>query len=481
MNKSVSIRSMTRRLAATGVVTILLAACSLEPAYEQPSAPIAASFPGGDSYPSLPNTPTGVAELHWQDFFTDPKLKKTIELALSNSRDLRVAITNIEAAQAKYHIQRSELFPTIDAGGGVTYSRQQVASPTGALVDENEKQYTTTVGVTSYELDLFGRIRSLSDSQLELYLATEEARRTTQISLIAETASDYVTLNDDMAQLTAAKANLVSSQNSLDITEARLKAGVASQLDVSQANTVVQQARASVAQYTTTVATDKNALDLVVGATVPPELLPDGISDQKMVMETLPVGINSDVLLGRPDVLEAEHTLKSANAQIGAARAAFFPTISLTGSVGTTSVALSQLFMGPAAVWSYGPSISVPIFDGGYNEATLDYDKAERKVDLAKYEKAIQTAFSEVANALARRGTIAEEVSADQALVEAAATSLKLSTARYEQGSDTYLNVLSAQRTLYSAQQTLISIRLTQATNLVTIYKTLGGGGDVTE
>jgi len=290
-----------------------------------------------------------------------------------------------------------------------------------------------------------------------------------------------VTLNDDMAQLIAAKADLISSQNSLNITQARLKAGVASQLDVSQAETVVQQARASVAQYTTTVATDKNALDLVVGATVPPELLPDGNSDQKMVLEVLPVGINSDVLLTRPDVLKAEHTLKSANAQIGAARAAFFPTISLTGSVGTTSVALSQLFKGPAAVWSYGPSISVPIFDGGYNEATLAYDKAERNVDIAQYEKAIQTAFSEVANALARRGTIAEETSADQALVNAASTSLKLSNARYEQGSDTYLNVLSAQRTLYSAQQTLISIRLTQATNLVTIYKTLGGGGDVAQ
>jgi multidrug efflux system outer membrane protein len=472
---------MTRRLAATALITILLVACSLEPAYEQPPAPITATFPSGESYPSLPATPTNVAELHWQDFFTDPKLKKTIELALSNNRDLRVAIANIEAAQAQYHIQRSELFPTITAGSSVTYSRQQVASPTGALVDENEKQYTTSVGVTSYELDLFGRIRSLSDSELELYLATEEARRTMQISLIAEVASDYVTLNDDMAQLTAAKADLVSSQNSLDITQARLKAGVASQLDVSQAETVVQEARASVAQFTTTIATDKNALDLVAGTSIPPELLPDGSSDQKMVMENLPVGINSTVLLTRPDVLEAEHTLKSANAQIGAARAAFFPTISLTGSVGTTSVALSQLFSGPAAVWSYGPSISVPIFDGGYNEATLAYDKAEREVDLAKYEKAIQIAFSEVTNALARRGTIAEEISADQGLVNAAATSLKLSTARYEQGSDTYLNVLSAQRTLYTAQQTLISIRLTQATNLVTIYKTLGGGGKVVE
>ncbi len=474
-------RSRIRNFTITSIGLISLTACSLEPVYEQPPAPIAATFPSGASYSNLPTSPTAVTELKWQDFFTDPKLKKTMALALSNNRDLRVAIANIEAAQAQYRIQRSELFPTIDASAGVTYSRQQVASPTGTIVDENEKQYTTNVGVTSYELDFFGRIRSLTHSELEQYLATEEARRTTQISLIAEVASDYVTLNDDLAQLVAAKSNLISSQNSLDITRARLKAGVASQLDVSQADTVVQQARASVAQYTTTVATDKNALDLEVGTTVSPDLLPDGNSDQKMVMETLPVGIDSTVLLTRPDVLEAEHTLKSANAQIGAARAAFFPTISLTGSVGTTSVALSQLFKGPAAVWSYGPSISLPIFDGGYNQSTLDYDEAERKVDLAQYEKAIQTAFSEVANALARRGTIAEEISADQSLVGAAQTSLKLSTARYEQGSDTYLNVLSAQRTLYSAQQTLISIHLTQATNLVTIYKTLGGGGEITE
>jgi len=422
-----------------------------------------------------------VATLTWREFFTDPKLKNTIELALSNNRDLRVAIANIEASQAKYRIQRSELFPTVTAGAGATFSRQQVTLPTGAIVPEREKQFTTTVGFTSYELDLFGRIRSLSHSELELYLATEEARRTTQISLIAEVGIDYVTLNDDMAQLATAKANLASSQKSLDITQGRLRAGVAAQLDVSEADTVVQQARASVAQYTTTVASDKNALDLEAGTTIPPELLPEGISDRKMVMETLPIGINSTVLLTRPDVLQAEHTLKSANAQIGAARAAFFPTISLTGSAGTSSTELSQLFKGPAGVWSFGPSISVPIFDGGYNNATLRYDKAEREADLAQYEKAIQTAFSEVANALARRGTIAEEISADEGLVSAATTSLNISTARYERGSDTYLNLLLAQRTLYTAQQTLISIRLTQATNLVTIYKTLGGGGAINQ
>jgi len=440
---------------------------------------MAATFPRGASYPAPATTPILVDQLPWQEFFTDPKLRATITLALANNRDLRLAVANRAAAQAKYRIQRSALFPTVTAGAGATYSRQQVALPAGGVVSERETQYTTTVGFTSYELDFFGRIRSLSHAELELYLATEAAQRTAQISLIAEVASDYVTLNEDEAQLKTAQADLVSSQTSLAVTQGRLRAGVADQLDVSEAETVVQQARASVARDTSTVATDQNVLDLDAGTALPPELLPTGRSDQKMLMATLPVGIDSTVLLTRPDVLEAEHTLKSANAQIGAARAAFFPTISLTGSAGTSSSELSSLFAGPAAVWSYGPSISVPIFDAGDNRATLDYDKAERDADLAQYEKAIQTAFREVADALARRGTIAAETAADEGLVAAAATSLNLATARYERGSDTYLTVLSAQRTLYAAEQTLISIRLTQATNLITLYKTLGGGGDI--
>jgi len=457
--------------AATGLLT----GCgTLEPDYDRPAAPTPAA-PGADQVQA--------ATIAWEAFFTDQKLRAVIQAALANNRDMRVDIANIEAARAQYRVKRSDLFPTVDASTGATYGHDYVGtipglSSRGVSPYETEHQFTTSVGFTAYEIDLFGRIRSLAHGALEQYLATEEARRAEQITLIAEVATDYMTMSADIASLSQYQDNLVSSRQSLEVTRGRFNAGVADELDVAQADTVVQQARASVASATTTVATDQNALILVVGAPVQDDLLPDGAPDRAMVMETLPVGLDSRVLLSRPDVLEAEHTLKSANAQIGAARAAFFPAISLTASGGTTSAAFAQLFKGASAVWSFAPSISVPIFDGGANQANLDYDKAERTVDIAKYEQAIQTAFREVADALARRGTIEEELSADRALVAAADTSLTLSTARYARGADTYLNVLTAQRTLFSAKQTLISGRLTRSTNLVTLYKTLGGGID---
>jgi multidrug efflux system outer membrane protein len=471
---------------ATVAAGLLTGCGTLEPDYDRPSAPTPATFPTGPAYPLPPGAdPVQAAKIAWEAFFTDQKLRAVISLALANNRDLRVALANIEAARAQYRVKRSDLFPTVNASTGATYGRDYVGATPGlssgagaASPYETAHEFTTSVGFTAYEIDLFGRIRSLAHSALEQYLATEEARRAEQITLIAEVATDYMTLSADMASLAQYRDDLVSSQESLDVTRSRFNGGIASELDVAQADTLVQQARASVASTTTTVATDRNALNLVVGAPVQDGLLPDGASDRTMVMETLPVGLDSRVLLSRPDVLEAEHTLKSANAAIGAARAAFFPAISLTASGGTTSAAFAQLFKGASAVWSFAPSISIPIFDGGANQANLDYDKAERTVDIAKYEQAIQTAFREVSDALARRGTIDEEVSADQALVAAADTSLTLSTARYARGADTYLNVLVARRTLYSAQQTLISGRLTRSTNLVTLYKTLGGGID---
>jgi multidrug efflux system outer membrane protein len=467
------------------VATGLLTGCgTLEPDYDRPAAPTPATFPTGPAYPAPPGADQiQAATIAWEAFFTDQKLRAVIQAALDNNRDMRVAVANIEAARAQYRVKRSDLFPTVDASGGATYGRDYVGMipglSSGAVSPyETEHQFTTSVGFTAYEIDLFGRIRSLAHGALEQYLATEEARRAEQISLIAEVATDYMTLSSDIASLSQYKDDLVSSRESLDVTRGRFDAGIANGLDVAQADTLVQQARASVASTTTTVATDQNALNLVVGTQVQDDLLPDGVGDHAMVMETLPVGLDSRVLLSRPDVLEAEHTLKSANAQIGAARAAFFPAISLTASGGTTSAAFAQLFKGASAVWSFAPSISIPIFDGGANQANLDYDKAERTVDIAKYEQTIQTAFREVADALARRGTIEEELSADQALVAAADTGLTLSTARYARGADTYLNVLVARRTLYAAKQTLISGRLTRSTNLVTLYKTLGGGID---
>jgi multidrug efflux system outer membrane protein len=319
-------------------------------------------------------------------------------------------------------------------------------------------------------------VRSLTKAALEQYFATEEARRAAQITLISEVASDYITLAADQATLKAAEDTLTSSKASLDVAQKRFDHGVASALDVRQAETLVQQTRADVDNDRTTVAQDENALDLVAGAPVPESLLPDPLGDQPMTLTALPARLPSTVLLARPDVLQAEDQLKAQNAQIGAARAAFFPSITLTASGGGESASLSTLFKGASGVWTFAPQINLPIFAGGANRANLDLANAQRKVAVVQYEKAIQSAFRDVANALARQATIGDQVAANEAAVAAAADSLKLSQARYERGSDTYLNVLIAQRSLYAAQQGLITARLTRAVNLVTFYTALGGG-----
>jgi multidrug efflux system outer membrane protein len=466
---------LTRKaLAAPSLALALLGGCTLEPAYQRPALPTPAAFP--DAQAGGTAVVPASASQGWQTFFVDPKLRATIQLALDNNRDLRVAIANIEASRALYRVQRAALLPTVTASAGVAYGRQQTLSATGAVVPYQEHQYSASVGASSYEVDLFGRVRSLSHAALETYLATEEAHQAAQITIISETATDYLTLSADQAILQAAKDTLTSSAASLDVAQKRFDHGIASALDISQAQTIVQQARADVAADTTLVAQDKNALDLVVGASVPQTLLPAMMDDRLMVMTDLPPGLPSDVLLSRPDVLQAEHQLKSANAEIGAARAAFFPTISLTGSGGATSASLSNLFKGASGVWSFAPQVSVPLFAGGANRANLDYAKAERVVYVAQYEKAIQSAFRDVANALARRATIAEQEAADEAYVAASNDALRLAEARYERGADTYLNVLTAQRTLYAAQQALDNTRLIRSTNLVSLYQALGGG-----
>jgi multidrug efflux system outer membrane protein len=461
----------------TLVATLLSGCATLEPAYHRPVLPTPKAFPEAAGAPAS----SAAASVNWRQFFLDPKLRSVVDLALKNNRDLRVAIANIEAARAQYRVQRAQLLPTINASAGVTYGRESTASfgavTPGEPADISEHQFTTSLGASSYEVDLFGKVRSLSKSAREQYLATEAARRATQISLIAEVANDYLTLAADKALLKAAQDTLVSARASLDITQKRFDHGVASELDVRQAQTVVAQARADVANAVTLAAQAKNALDLVVGAPAPETLLPGDQDDQIALLTDLPAGLPSDVLLSRPDVVEAEHQLKAANAKIGAARAAFFPQVTLTASGGTTSGAVSSLFSGPAAIWSFAPQVTLPIFAGGANRASLDYAKAEQRVAVAQYEKAIQSAFRDVADALARRATIDEQLSAQQANVTASADSLRLSQARYDRGGDTYLNLLIAQRTLYAAQQSLISARQTRASNLVTLYTALGGGG----
>ena len=459
----------------------LLGCVDLAPSYRRPAAPIPPSFPTGAAYAPAPAVPQPV--VGWQAFFSDPKLKTVIGEALANNRDLRVAVANIAAARAQYHVQRAALFPKLDANAAATFGQEPLSVASGGLTSGagasstvNERLYSLTAGVSAYQLDLFGRVRNLSRAAQDQYFATRAARDAAQITLVSEVAADYLALGSDRALLKVAEDTLKSATESLQVTKGRFAAGVDSELDISQAQTTAQQARFDVARLTTQVAQDRNALDLVVGAPVGDDLLPSGIDDPVVVLERLPATVSSAVLLDRPDVLEAEQQLRAANANIGAARAAFFPDISLTGSGGLTSLALSTLFKGGSGVWSFAPTVSQTIFDGGANRGNLQYAKAQREVSLANYEKTVQTAFREVADALATRGTIDEQLAAQQALTDAAANALRLSTARYNQGSDVYLNVLIAQRTLYAARQTLVTTRLAEANNLVTLYTALGGG-----
>ena len=467
---------------------ILAAACALAgcidlaPRYQRPANPTPASFPAGPAY--APPPAADVAPVGWQDFFSDPKLKRVIAEALANNRDLRIAVANIEAARAQYHVQRAALFPTITANASATYGQEPVSVVTGGAVAPgqsgvyNERLYSLTAGFSAWQLDFFGKIRNLTKAAQEQYFATRQARDEAQLTLVDEVATDYLTLASDRSLLAIAQATLTSSQASLDLTQARLNAGVASGLDVAQAKTTVEQARYDLARLTTQVAQDRNALELVVGAPVADADLPPALDGEVVVMDRLPAAVSSTVLLKRPDVLQAEDVLRGANANIGAARANFFPDISLTANGGLTSLALSSLFKGASATWSFIPSASQTLFDFGANKGNLALAKAQRDLDVAQYEKAIQTAFREVADALAQRGTIDEQVAAQAALTEANHQDFDLATARYQRGADTYLNVLIAQRGYYAAQQTLVTTRLARSLNLVTLYDVLGGGLD---
>jgi len=458
---------MNRPGSAIFLSGLLLTGCgTLEPNYHRPPAPVPAAWPTGPSYGLTAATPV----TDWQAVFPDPKLRRVIAQALANSRDLKVAIAQVQASRAQYHVQRAALLPTIDASATPSYGRSFTGFPPSlGAAYANYTDYSVSVGTTAYELDLFGRIRSLTKQALQSYLATDSARRSTRISLIAEVGTDYLTYAADSSLLAVSRSTVTSAQATVDLARRRLASGVYSQLDVSAAETIVEQANDDVARYVTQVAQDLNALNLAVGAPVAQEDLPTSIDDPAAQLGPAPSAVGSDILLQRPDVMEAEHTLKSANANIGAARAAFFPKITLTGSGGTETASLGSLFAPGSGIWSFGPSITVPIFDGGVNKGNLDYARAEDRVDLAQYEQAIETAFREVADALAQRGTITERLRAQNAQVAAAAESLKLARALYARGSDSYLDVLTAERTLYSAQQSLIAVQLTGQENIVTL------------
>ena len=468
-----------RMLSAIAAVATLTA-CALEPPYERPDAPVVAAFPQPSPAPVDPQTAaataTATADIGWRDFFSDVRLQRLIEIALDNNRDLRVAVLNIEAARARYRIQRSELLPGVDASASETAQGLPDALTVPGQPSTTHT-YSANLGITAYELDLFGRVRSLSHAALQQYLSVEETRRSVQIALVAEVASAYLSERTDQALLEMTADTLTSQQASYELTQRSFEAETASAVDLRQAQTTLETARVNLARFRRLVQQDRNALLLLLGVPALPADLPAPKSlDEQQLLTELPAGVPSEVLTQRPDVSAAEHRLIAANANIGAARAAFFPRITLTGSYGTMSTELDGLFDSGSSAWSFVPSITVPIFTGGANRANLELAEVLRNIDIARYEQAIQSAFREVADALVARGTLDEQLAAQQALVEATQDSHRLAEMRFSAGVDSYFAVLDAQRSLYSAQQAYLSTRLARLQNLVTLYKALGGG-----
>ena len=452
------------------MIAFSLAGCAtMAPEYRRPESPVPASF----NNEKADKGTVSVNEMGWRDVFTDKKLQSTIELALENNRDLRTAVLNIEKARATYRIQEADLFPSIDASVSNSAARSLTGSGNSTSVSRSAE---ASVGFSSWELDLFGKVRSLKNEALESYFATSETQRSTRISLIAEVASDWLAYGAYQQQLNLAKKTLESREKTLSLTNAKKEYGLVSSLDLAQIQATVDSARVDVANYSVLLEQSLNALNLVVGTAVSKELLPDSVeSSSDVTLAAVPADMPSEILLKRPDVLSAEHTLKAANADIGAARAAFFPSISLTASAGIASSSLTNLFSSGSEVWSFVPSVSVPIFNAGSLKASLDVSEISKKIEVADYEKTIQTAFSEVADALSFRRHIGEQMDAQQSLVKSYEKSYTLSEARYRNGVDSYLETLDSQRSLYSAQQTLISLRLSEKNNRVELFKVLGG------
>jgi outer membrane protein, multidrug efflux system len=448
--------------------------CSLAPEYARPPAPVPGSWPKGAAYLEAGADASDVTQLKWQEFFADGKLRQVIAVAIENNRDLRLAALNVERTRALFDIQRAELLPILDASAAFT--RQKVPANIGGMPSPQYtySQFGANVGLSAWELDFFGRIRSLVAQSLEDYLATQQARSSAQILLVSQVGGTYLTLAADRDTLKLAQTTLETQQAAYDLVKHRADRGLVPDLDLFRAQTQVDAARGDVARFTQIVAQDKNALDLLVGAPVPADLLPAELGSVSPLKD-LSAGVSSEVLLRRPDILQAEDTLKGANANIGAARAAFFPRISLTSAVGVGSSELSGLFKPGSMAWSFGPQIVMPIFDPRTWSA-LTVSEIDRKSAVAQYEKAIQTAFREVADALAVRGTVDRQLTAQESLVHAAAETYRLSSIRYEKGLDSYLSVLDAQQSLYTAQRGLVAVRLEKIANQVRLYAVLGGG-----
>lgn len=461
---------MRRSLLSLAVASILLGGCSLIPDYQRPASPVESLWP---SEAGGAQTATAAADLDWRVFFKDPALQGLIDTALTNNRDLRVAALNVEAYAAQRQIQRSALFPSVTADGGAT--RQRLP---GSLSSSGEpsisSQYSATLGA-SWELDLFGRLRSLDEQALQQYFATEEARRATQIALVASVANAWLTLQADQELLQLTQDTLKTYQQSFALTQRSYDVGVADALALAQARSAVESAQVSLAQYSRQVAQDRNALVVLLGSGKAGGLPAGQPLDDDLLLE-VPAGLPSDLLQRRPDLRQAEHQLQAANANIGAARAAFFPSVSLTANAGSLSPDLAGLFDAGSGSWLFQPSISLPIFNAGKLRASLDYAELQKDIQVASYEKAIQTAFQEVADGLAARATYQQQLDAQRALVKTNEEYYRLAERRYRTGVDSYLTLLDAQRQLFSVRQQLIGDRLAQLTSEVELYKALGGG-----
>ncbi|MEZ0316055.1 MAG: efflux transporter outer membrane subunit [Methylophilaceae bacterium] len=463
------------------VITLLvqLSACSLIPEYLRPQAPVATEFPSyGNSNPANTGTVTDsiAADISWQTLFADARLQKLITLALEKNRDLRIAALDIEAARAQYRIQQAARLPTINATADATRARSANIFGTGTGVLPPYTIYSVGLGFTAYELDFFGRIGSLKEQALQQFIATQEARTSAQISLVAEVANAYLNERALDERLAIAKQTQTSQQASYELARKIFDVGNSSALDLRIAETQLETANANIAGLKRQRAQAENALALLIGSPLPADLpAPQALNSQLTVSELQP-GLPSELLTRRPDIRQAENLLKAANANIGAARAAFFPTIKLTTTVGTASRELDGLFKSDSTIWNFSPQLVLPIFDAGRNKANLTLAEIQKDINIARYEKAIQTAFSEVADALATSTLINKQIAAQQRLVDAEQARFQLAELRYRNGLDSNLNLLDAQRSLYTTQQALVELRLSRMSSLVTLYKALGGG-----
>ena len=453
---------MSKTLSFYYVVVLLMTGCTMVPKYERPAAPMAAQYPGVNQT----NT-SAAATLSWTNYFADERLKQLIELALNNNNDFQVAVLNVEQSQAQYRITWSASLPTVNASGSY-----QKAHANGVTAD----QWSASLGSTAYEVDLFGRVRSLNRQALEQYFATVEGKRNAQVSLVAEVATEYFTLRQTEEQIALAKQTLQTVQDSYTLNQATFDAGASSELDLRTAEGQVQTAKINLLTYERARAQAENYLVLLIGQPMPTNLPPSRAFNDTNLLADIPAGLPSELLQQRPDILEAEHTLKAANANIGAARAAFFPTITMTASVGSTSAEFEKLFGGGTGVWSFSPQVTLPIFTAGQNLASLDAAKVSKRIDVQNYMKAIETAFREVADALVASRSYTEQIGEESLLITAQQRRFELANLRYRQGDDSYLNVLSAQQDLYNAQQDLLQARFRQLTSQISLYKAVGGG-----